>query len=133
MNCIFDIVGQTPPHLLIHCDGCGAKFFKGHKLECKKGGLVIQRHAAIKFELQDLAARALIPSEVRDARRVFPMQSCAPSSSLLVSMVSLDLRKDIVVDGDQEYFGSVTLFVLRKGTAIVAPLGFTVNHPPSKD
>ena len=30
-------------------------------------------------------------------------------------MVSLDLRKDIVVDGDQEYFGSVTLelFVLR--------------------
>ena len=46
-----------------------------HGLECKKGGLVIQRHDEIKFELQDLAARALIPSVVRDEPQIYPGRS----------------------------------------------------------
>ena len=56
---------RTPPNLPTHCDGCGAEFSIAHGLECKKGWLVIERHDEIKFELQDLAARALIPSAVR--------------------------------------------------------------------
>ena len=35
-------------------------------LSARKGAIVIQRHNEIKFELQDLAARALISSVVRD-------------------------------------------------------------------
>ena len=62
---------RTPPNLPTHCDGCGAKFSMAHGLECKKGGLVIQRHDEIKFELQDLAARALIPSVVRDEPQIY--------------------------------------------------------------
>ena len=38
---------------------------------CKKGGLVIQRHDKIKFELQDIASRALIPSEVHDEPQIY--------------------------------------------------------------
>ena len=64
MPCIFDIV-EHPPISPTHCDGCGAKFYIVNGLECKKGGLVIKRHDEIKFELQDLAARALIPCVVR--------------------------------------------------------------------
>ena len=68
---------RTPPNLPTHCDGCGAKFSIAHGLECKKGGLVIQRHDEIKFELQDLAARALIPSVVRDEPQIYPSRSAA--------------------------------------------------------
>ena len=39
--------------------------------ECKKGGLIIQRHDEIKLELQDLAARALIPSVVHDEPQIY--------------------------------------------------------------
>ena len=70
MQCIFDIVEHPT-----HCDGCGAKFSIAHGLECEKGGLVIQRHDEIKFRLQDLAARALIPSESRDEPQIYPGRS----------------------------------------------------------
>ena len=53
---------RKPPNLPTHCDGCGAKVSLAQGLECKKGGKAIQRHDEIKFELQDLFARALIPS-----------------------------------------------------------------------
>ena len=43
-------------------------------LECKKGGLVIQRHDEIKFELQDIAARG--PTHVvRDEAEIYPGRS----------------------------------------------------------
>ena len=35
----------------------------------------MQRHAEIKFELRDLAARALIPSVVRDEVHIYPGRS----------------------------------------------------------
>ena len=40
-------------------------------LQCKKGRLAIQRHDEIKFELQDFAAGALIPS-VRNEPQIYP-------------------------------------------------------------
>jgi hypothetical protein len=40
-----------------------------------QGGLVVQRHDEIKFELQDLAARAPIPSVVRDEPQIYPGRS----------------------------------------------------------
>ena len=39
------------------CDGCGSQFSTGHALECRKGGLVIQRHE-IRDALGDLASIA---------------------------------------------------------------------------
>ena len=38
------------------CDGCGSQFTTGHALDCRKGGLVIQRHNEIRDALGDLAA-----------------------------------------------------------------------------
>ena len=66
---------RTPPNLPTHCDGCGSEFSIAHRLECKKREFVIQRHDEIKFELQDLAARALIPSVVRDEPQSCPGRS----------------------------------------------------------
>ena len=48
------------------CASCGARFSIVHGIACKRGGLVIQHHVEIKFELQDLAARSLIPYVVRN-------------------------------------------------------------------
>ena len=40
------------------CDGCGSQFSTGHPLDCRKSGLVIQRHNVIKDALGDLASIA---------------------------------------------------------------------------
>eukprot|EP00731_Ephydatia_muelleri_P026576 Em0018g676a len=40
------------------CDGCGAAFNLEHALDCRKGGLVIQRHNEIRNALGDLASIA---------------------------------------------------------------------------
>ena len=46
-----------------------------HGLECKKGGIRTQSHDEIKFELQDLAARAFIPFVIRDEPQSYPGRS----------------------------------------------------------
>ena len=40
------------------CDGCGCQFITGHALDCRKGGLVIQRHNEIRDAFGDLASIA---------------------------------------------------------------------------
>ena len=50
----------------------GAKFSITHGLECKKGGLVNQRHDEIKWKPQDFAVRPLIPSVVRYDLQIYP-------------------------------------------------------------
>ena len=46
-----------------------------HGLEWKTGGLVNQRHGESKYELQDLATRALILSAVCDGPQIYPGRS----------------------------------------------------------
>ena len=38
------------------CDGCGAQFSLEHALDCKKGGLVTQRHNKVCDSLGDIAS-----------------------------------------------------------------------------
>ena len=40
----------------VHCDGCGEDYSLTHALDCRKGGLVTQRHNEIRDALGDLAA-----------------------------------------------------------------------------
>ena len=65
-HCIVNTVEHTTP-----CDGNGDKILQCSWLECKQGGLVIQRQEEIKFELQDLPVRALIPSVVRNEPQLY--------------------------------------------------------------
>ena len=59
-----------------HCDGWGAEFSIAQRIECKTRGLVIQRHDEMKFELQDLAARALIPCGIPNEQpQIYPGRS----------------------------------------------------------
>ena len=41
-----------------NCDGCGGPFDMTHALDCKKGGLVTQRHNEVRDALGDIAALA---------------------------------------------------------------------------
>ena len=38
------------------CDGCGSTFDLAHALDCRKGGLVIQRHNEVRDAFGDLSA-----------------------------------------------------------------------------
>ena len=55
-----------------------------------------QRHAEIKFELQDLAARALIPSEVRDEPQIHPGR-CADVEETEGMSTPTEGRGDILI------------------------------------
>ena len=59
------------------CDGCGAMFDLQHALDCRKGGLITQRHNEVRDALGDIAALAYkdvirepIVREADDARAV---------------------------------------------------------------
>ena len=39
-----------------NCDGCGAAISLEHALDCKKGGLVTQRHNEVRYVIGDLAS-----------------------------------------------------------------------------
>ena len=45
---------ELPPK----CDGCGALLTVGHALDCRKGGLVVQRHNEVRDTIYDLAVMA---------------------------------------------------------------------------
>ena len=49
---------QPSVRMPAHCDGCGATFSLEHALDCKKGGLVTQRHNEVRDALGDIASLA---------------------------------------------------------------------------
>ena len=48
---------QDPPCLPPRCDGCGTTSTLQHALDCRKGGLIIQRHNEIRDCLGDIASQ----------------------------------------------------------------------------
>ena len=56
---------RSPGNIPERCDGCHAPFTIQHALDCKSGGLIIQRHNEIGSELMEWASKALTPSAVR--------------------------------------------------------------------
>ena len=58
--------GLDPPDLLKYCDGCKVRFSISHTLDCKKGGLVTERHNELRDGVADLARKAFTPTLVRD-------------------------------------------------------------------
>ena len=46
-----------PSCIPIKCDGCSANFTLQHALDCRTGGLVIQRHNEVRDCLDDMAAQ----------------------------------------------------------------------------
>eukprot|EP00731_Ephydatia_muelleri_P009682 Em0005g268a len=52
-------------HLFACCDGCGADFTLQHGMDCKKGGLVIQRHNEVRDCLGDISSEVW-PSVIKE-------------------------------------------------------------------
>ena len=65
-DALFMRYGLETLDLPTHCDGCQSKFSISHALECKKGGLVTERHNELRDRVSDLAGKAFTPSHVRD-------------------------------------------------------------------
>ena len=47
---------RHPADLPSCCDGCGAHFTLQHEMDCKKGGLVIQRYNEVRGCLGDMSS-----------------------------------------------------------------------------
>ena len=63
--------GMRPIGLCERCDGCGAGFSIEHRLGCKYGGLVGQRHDDARDEAGNLAALTLSKSRVSYEPKIF--------------------------------------------------------------
>ena len=58
--------GLQAQHLPARCDGCSDRFTVEHALQCRKGGLILQRHDNLASEWHQLCAEALKPCAVTD-------------------------------------------------------------------
>ena len=58
---------HDPTDLPSKCDGCGASLTMQHALDCKVGGLVIQRHNELRDCIGDIAAQVVREPIVREA------------------------------------------------------------------
>ena len=65
-DALFMPYGQDPPDLPTYCGGCQDKFSISHALDCKKGGLVTERHNEICDGVLDLAGKVFTYSRVRN-------------------------------------------------------------------
>ena len=54
---------RDPTDLPSKCDGCGAPLTLQHALDCKVGGLAIQRHNEIRDCIGDIAAHMQVVRE----------------------------------------------------------------------
>ena len=60
---------RDPTDLPSKCDDCGASLTLQHALDCKVGGLVIQRHNEIRDCIGDIAAHRLSESQLLDRQK----------------------------------------------------------------
>ena len=63
---IFLWYGLEPPVLPTHFYGYHAKFTIIHAFDCKRGGLVTERHNDLRDGVADLIGKSFTPSHVRD-------------------------------------------------------------------
>ena len=69
------------------CDGCGREFTLQHALDCRKGGLIIQRHNEVRDSLSDLASIAF-----RDVIREPIVRDADPVRGLPALVADLGVR-----------------------------------------
>ena len=93
--------GLDPLHLPDRCDGCSQPFTVEHAMQCRQGGLILQRHNDVAGEWHMLCAEALKPSAVTDEPRI-PTYQPAPAPGARQRgdpPPPRDLRGDIAVHG----------------------------------
>lgn len=64
--------GLTPNNLNAICNGCGEKFSIDHAFNCRRGGLIIQRHDEVKNEISSVFSKALSPKAVHGEPEIYP-------------------------------------------------------------
>ena len=70
-NTLFLRYGINPPGPPKFCDGCNSAFSILHALDCKKGGLVMERHNKLCDRVADLSGKAFTLTHVRDDPLIF--------------------------------------------------------------
>ena len=94
--------GLEPEHLPANCSGCSAQNSVQHALECKVGGLVVQRHNEVAGEWHSLCAQAFTKSAVSDEPLIPSSQNRSaqrdgPNGS--TTTVQAETRGDVAVRG----------------------------------
>ena len=87
--------GLEPVNTPTNCDGCGELTSLTHAMNCRRGGLIIQRHDAIKHEVGYLAESALSPSSVRDE----PTINCSQETGTSEGGADSGERGDLMIRG----------------------------------
>ena len=96
------------------CDGCGAEFILQHALDCRKGGLIIQRHNEVSDALGDLASIAFMDvirePIVRDADPVRGLPALVADLGVRLWAAQTEALFDIcVMDTDAQSYTSRTV------------------------
>ena len=69
---LFLCYGIDHLYLPTHCDSCNSKFSIYYALDCKKGGLITNRHNDLRFGVSDLTGKDFTPLYVHDNPLIHP-------------------------------------------------------------
>ena len=92
----FGLVPLALPH---RCDGCQQRFTVDHAMSCKKGGLILLRHAELAQEWHTLCAQALTPTAVSDEPLISQGQHTPRRNEQGHTDPAPELRGDIAAHG----------------------------------
>ena len=104
--------GLEPQHLPARCDGCSDRFTVEHALQCRKGGLILQRHDDLAGEWHQLCAEALKPCAVTDEPRIPNYQPAPVAGAPRGNNAPQELRGDVAVHGFWRR-GTTAIFDIR--------------------
>eukprot|EP00731_Ephydatia_muelleri_P009516 Em0005g102a len=118
---------RDPPCLPPKCDGCGTALTLQHALDCKKGGLVIQRHNEIRDCIGDIASQVEALFDVKVVDTDAPSHRTRSSEAILES--GAKEKKRVYEQAVVERRGNFTPIVLSvdEGTTQGDPLAMPMH------
>jgi hypothetical protein len=104
--------GLRPRGLPKRCDGCNKPFLVEHRLSCKKGGFVGQRHDDVCKELANLCSMALTPARISSEPEIFYGRGLNAVQRNANKVLGDEARGDVGVHGFWKQ-GRTTIFDIQ--------------------
>jgi hypothetical protein len=91
-------LGLVPANLPDRCEACNEKFTVEHAMDCKIGGLVLQRHNDVAAEWHHLCAQGLSPAAISDEPLIHTSQDVRDAGAN-GTLPPPDIRGDVGAHG----------------------------------